>query len=180
MSIARGLLRAVLGSALSLVLFVSTTSAAEKYYMQVQGPKQGAFKGGVNRKGSRWIEVLSFSHAVKPPLDSATGKASGKRQHQPVAIRKSVDSASPALFQAAANSEVLQKVVFEIVRTGPAGKEQLYQTVTLTNARVSSAKKTGGKGTTNEQEEIEFTFAKIVMTDANGKVTATDDWTQTK
>lgn len=182
MHIASVLSRFAVGSALSFALFASAAPAAEKYYMKVEGTKQGEFKGNIARNGTKWIELTSFSYQVKPPLDSATGKASGKRQHQPVVIKKTVDSASPQLLQACTTNETLKEVVVQVTRTGPAGKEQLYQTVTLTNAHIPSAKKAGGKGTKkkNEEEEIQFTFQKIVVTDTNGKVTATDDWTLTK
>lgn len=182
MPIARRLLRVAFGVAFGFSLFGSAASAAEKYYMKVEGTKQGEFKGSVTRNGSRWIEISSFSYAVKPPLDAATGQASGKRQHKPIVIHKNIDTASPQLLQACTTNEALKEVVFQVTRTGAGGKEQLYETVTLTNAHIPSAKKIGGKGTKNknEEEEIEFTFQKIVMTDANGKVTASDDWTLTK
>lgn len=182
MLVANRFFRVALGAAFCFALFGSAASAAEKYYMKVEGTKQGEFKGSVTRNGSRWIEVSSFNYTVQSPRDAATGQASGKRQHKPIVIQKNTDSASPQLFQACTTNEVLKEVVFQVTRTGPAGKERLYQTFTLTNAHIPSAKKVGGKGTKkkDEEEEIEFTFQKIVTTNASGKVTATDDWTLTK
>ena len=39
--------------------------------------------------------VLTNGASVQSPRDAASGQASGKRQHQPVTIRKEVDAASP-------------------------------------------------------------------------------------
>ena len=39
--------------------------------------------------------VLNSSSSVQSPRDAASGQASGKRQHQPVTIKKEVDAASP-------------------------------------------------------------------------------------
>ena len=42
--------------------------------------------------------AINNSHSnIKQPRDLATGQASGKRQHEPVTIRKEVDAASPSL-----------------------------------------------------------------------------------
>ena len=42
--------------------------------------------------------VMNSGTTVQGPRDAATGQASGKRQHQPLTIRKEVDAASPKLI----------------------------------------------------------------------------------
>lgn len=45
------------------------------------------------------IAIESFSWGVSSPRDAASGQATGKRQYQPLIIRKQVDKASPLLFR---------------------------------------------------------------------------------
>ena len=168
-----------LAAAFCLTLLGSPAYGAEKYYLKMEGTKQGPFKGGVARNGSRWIEIVAFSAGVITPRDASTGQASGKRQHKPISITKEVDEASPQIFRAATTNEVLKDVVIQSVRPGPEGKEQVYQTITLTNAVISEVKKLSGKNK-NEQERFELTFQKIMVTNLQGKTTATDDWLASK
>jgi type VI secretion system secreted protein Hcp len=168
-----------LAAAFCLTLLGSQAYGAEKYYLQIEGVKQGPFKGGVERKGRSWIEVAAFSVGLISPRDAATGQASGKRQHKPISITKEVDESSPQLFQAATTNEVLKNVVIQSVRVDPRGKEQIYQTITLKNAHIPQIQKIGGKGK-REEERFDLIFQEIQVTDIQGKVTATDDWTASK
>jgi type VI secretion system secreted protein Hcp len=172
-------LAVALAAAFCLTLLGSPAYGAEKYYLQIEGVKQGAFKGSVKRNRSSWIEVAAFSAGAITPRDASTGQASGKRQHKPISITKEVDESSPQLFQAATTNEVLKNVVIQSVRVGPHGKEQVYQTITLKNAHIPQVKKIPGKGK-QEQERFEFIFQEIQVTDIQGKTTATDDWTASK
>ncbi len=45
------------------------------------------------------IAVESFSWGVVTPRDAASGQASGKRQYEPIIIRKRIDKTSPLLFR---------------------------------------------------------------------------------
>lgn len=56
---------------------------------------QGFLKiaGNLNR-----IPILGFSFDVEAPRDVHTGLSSGKRQHQPLVVRKEWDSSSPVLL----------------------------------------------------------------------------------
>ena len=106
-------------------------------YCSIEGNKQGKFHGE-NTKGHekhRWINVISFSYGVSQPHDVATGKASGKRQHQPVQIVKEWGPASPQLFSALINNESLN-VVFHFTKTDQDGKEQVYHTIQLSGASI--------------------------------------------
>jgi type VI secretion system secreted protein Hcp len=172
--------RVTLGALLLLALASLPASAAVNTYMKIDGVKQGPFKGEVKRSGStQWIPIVAIEHGIESPRDAATGQASGKRQHKPIKITKETDASSPQLARAAAGRETLREVVIEFVRTGPKGGEQLYQTITLTNALVTSVQRTHGARAgkeSHEQEEISFTYQKIEVKDAKGKVSAGDDW----
>ena len=169
-----------LGTVLWMVLAALPAFAGVSAYIKVDGAKRGQFKGEVTRNGSsQWIPVIAVAHEVASPRDVATGQASGKRQHKPVTITMALGAASPQFQRAQADHEALGQVVIEFVRMGPQGKEQVYQTVTLTNALVTHIQRSGANQTGRpgkmEQEEIELTFEKIEVT-ANGKTTASDDW----
>jgi type VI secretion system secreted protein Hcp len=179
MRIRRSVLRIAVAAGFCLTLLGSTAYGAEKYYVKIEGSKQGQFKGEVERNGSRWIEITAFSAGVQSPRDASSGQVSGKRQHKPISITKEVDEASPQIFRAATTNEVLKDVVIQSVRPGPKGQEQVYQTITLTNAVISEVKRLSGKNK-NEQERFQFTFQKIEVTNLQGKTTATDDWLASK
>jgi type VI secretion system secreted protein Hcp len=179
MHITKNAVAFVLTAAFCLTLLASPAYSAEKYYLKVEGTKQGQFKGEVERNGSRWIEITAFSAGVQSPRDAATGQASGKRQHKPIVITKEIDKASPQLLQAVTTNEVLKEVVIQSVRPEPKGKEQVYQTITLTNAVISKVKGFSGKNK-NEEEQFQFTFQKIEVTNLQGTKTATDDWLASK
>src|ERR1051326_3029705 len=117
---------------------------AYEFYVTIQGSKQGTFKGGADgvgktKKNAR-IPGIRFFFETISPRDLATGQASGKRQHKPILITKEWDAASPQLFSALVNNEILKSVLFEFVKTNAQGAEFVYHTVKLTNASVSDIK----------------------------------------
>ncbi len=101
------------------------------------------------------IEVNSWSWGVSNvtgPRDSASGQATGKRQHQPLMIKKSIDKATPLLFKAMSNGTH-------------------YKTVTLTRGSykvtffdvfISEFAHDGVAGA-EPTESVSFTYQKIEM-----------------
>lgn len=140
------------------MLTASLAYGAENYYLKIESTKHGAFKGEVARKGGLWTPALEV---VLPE----------KGQHQPVVVRKQVDAALQQFYRALTSNELLKQVVIDFVRTGPPGEETVYQTVTLTNANISSLKTIRPTGTAGmkEEDEISFTYQKIEVTDQLGK-----------
>ena len=53
---------------------------------------------------------------------------------------KAWGAATPQLFQALVTNEVLRSVLFEFVRSGEDGTEQIFQTIRLTNVGVAAIK----------------------------------------
>jgi type VI secretion system secreted protein Hcp len=171
--------RVTLGALLLLTLAWLPAAAAVNTYMKIDGVKQGPFKGEVKRSGgTQWISIVAIEHGIESPRDAATGQASGKRQHKPIKITKETDASSPQLARAAAGRETLREVVIEFVRTGPKGGEQVYQTITLTNALLTSVQRAQGRASKEPRphEELTFTYQKIEVKNSNGKVSAGDDW----
>ena len=157
---------------------------AHKFYVSIQGTTQGTFKGQGSGPDKNKIPGVSFSYGVETPINETTGLASGKRQHKPVMITKEWGAASPQLYQACVNNEVLKSVLCEFVDVSPAGVEQLAFTIELTNATIvefDGSVHFGEAGgpvlDTRELERLSFVFQKITITSVTGDTTAVDDWT---
>jgi type VI secretion system secreted protein Hcp len=175
-----------LSAVLCLTLLSSPSYAAFQAYVKIKGMKQGQIKGqGVREGSNQWIPVIAISHEAQSPRDNSTGMASGKRQHKPIKFTIELGTASPQLERARATNELLESVVIEFVRPGPRGKEEVYQTIELTNAQIAAIQRgenhgaagKGGEGKdAHETEEISLTFEKIEVTNDKGAKMATDDW----
>ena len=164
---------------------------AYEFYAKIEGTTQGAFKGESPRKAhAEQIAGLSYAHKITAPRDVATGQASGKRQHGPITITKEWGAASPQLFQALCTNEILKSVVFDFYNTTKEGTEQIYYTITLTDATVASIEYMTGTGEsagsakttatydTHELEAISFTYRRIEVESKVGKTMAMDDWVE--
>lgn len=119
----------------------------------------------------------SSSMAAAGPATSARaaggGRAAMRRVNEPVVIVRNVDEASPFFVKAAASGDTLSSVVFEFTRAVGTGTE-VYQTVTLTNAIVSSVKTINGG--IQPMEEVSFTFQKIAYQNKDGAAAAPASW----
>lgn len=119
----------------------------------------------------------SASMAVAGPATRARGAGEGRagmrRANDPVVIVRNLDEASKFFVTAAASGEILTSVVFEFKRTVGTVTE-VYQTVRLTNAMVSSVKTINGGD--RPMEEVSFTFQKIEYQNKDGAAAAPDSW----
>jgi type VI secretion system secreted protein Hcp len=127
--------------------------------LTVVGQKQGNFGSG--------LTITAYQHEIVSPRDPASGLPTGKRQHKPLVITKSIDKASPLLLRSLFNNENLTSVLIGLLRPGSAGP---VATVKLTNASVSDDVQHGN------YETISFTYQKIEWTWVDGGITAEDDW----
>ena len=129
------------------------------------------------------IEGIKFFYQLGSPRDVATGQAAEKRQHSPINFTKEWGAASPQLFQAAVTNEVLRSVTFEFVKPNPNGNGQeiIYETITLTNARVGSLKRYIATPTGSEQpdlralEDVTLMFQKIEINNTVAGTKAMDN-----
>src|SRR5439155_23032224 len=90
---------------------------------------------------------------------AARGRAAMRRTSDPVVIVKPMDESSSFFVNAGANGATFTYVRFEFKRTVGTTTE-VYQTVTLTNAIVSSVREINGNGA-HPMQEVSFTFQKI-------------------
>ena len=136
--------------------------AAVNAYMTVKGVKQGSIKGDAMSENIPLVSVVR---------DTATGMSAGKRTHSTITVTKKLDKTSPNLATAASSAEMLSVVItFE----GGSGDTKTAQRIVLTNAIVSSIRRSG------ENEQITFDYQAIEVTYAKGGKTAKDDWNAPK
>ena len=133
-----------------------------KFLMTMQLQTQGKLRGSVKSKGggsntSGTLEIDSFSFGVANPATNGnssgggsgketqnpfnsipgSGTPSSKAQQKPIRIVKQVDSASPQLYHALVTNELIQSATFQFYKSGTGGKEQIAQTVTITNGTIT-------------------------------------------
>ncbi len=135
----------------------------------------------LGREGS--IECVYYEQAVKTAREAGSALASGRRQYEPLLIRKRIDKSTPLLARALCNNEVIAGT-FKFFRPNPTGDgttEQFF-TVEITNGRINSQKQivpdTIVPATSTEPplEEVTFVFHTITWTYENGGVTHQDTW----
>jgi type VI secretion system secreted protein Hcp len=159
-------------------------------YLKIKGEK-GGFKGESRRKGREdWIPMLRFEWGVESLKDVATGASAGRRRHKPLTLWKELGASTPQIFQALCSNENLSDVKAEFTRTNIQGEEEVYITIELVDAQVTSVNySTGGAelgGDSNargndlfEQETIALTYSEVTITHSIASTSATDEWDTT-
>jgi type VI secretion system secreted protein Hcp len=159
-----------LGSVLVL-LSTTSTALAETVFMTVKAAKQGDIKGGVTQKGKEGaMQCSGFQSQLLVPRDSATGKASGRLQIDPVKCVKRIDRASPMLVNALLSNEALTDVTFSFSQPS-GGAEAVVYTMSLKNATVAGVRQfldPAGLA----QEEVTIAYQQATVTFVQGGVTA--------
>lgn len=122
----------------------SASAAQADYYLKIEG-----IEGE--------IEIQSFSWGVISPRDSASGQSTGKRQYQPIIIRKLLDKTSPLLARAVGQKKYVGTVT--IVKRASDGKTNEY-TAVFTDVAVSAVQHDGVQGSPIT-ETVSFTYQKI-------------------
>lgn len=129
------------------------------------------------------IECVYFKFAVKTAREAGSGMATGRRQYEPLLVRKRIDKSTPLLMKALCENQVVEGV-FKFFRPNPTGDgttEQFY-TVAFKQGRVASVQHVNpdtivpATSTDPPLEEISFVFHTISWTYTNGGVTHEDTW----
>ncbi len=169
------LLLLVAGSLLALC----PVHAAESIHIFLKGKVSGDIKGDLSDNS---IEGLAYQHEIVSPRDPASGLPTGRRQHKPFTIVKSLDKSTPLLYKMLATNEA-GDVSFKFYRKDPkTGQTTQYYTVELKNATISNIRdwKPNTRDLSAERagdlEEISFTYEKITWTYVEGGITFEDTW----
>lgn len=110
-----------------------------------------------DKKHKDWIEVLSFSHAVKQKAvrsRSGSGPAVGKIDHQDFSFTKTLDKASPKLNQLCCDGSIVDKVVVECCRA--TGDKTKYMEFKMSDVFVTSVNMGGGGGLPTESVSLNY------------------------
>ena len=142
-------------------------------------------KGSVNvmgREGS--IEVLGFGHGLFLPVDSASGKITGTRQHAPLVFEKEFDYSSPYLYKAVAKGQTLKSAEFKWYKINDAGQEEEYFNMLLEDVKVVSICpvmhdcKNPAMEKHNHLESVSLRYAKITWKHCDGNIIFADAWNE--
>jgi type VI secretion system secreted protein Hcp len=135
----------------------------------------------LGREGS--IECLFFESGVKTARETGSGLATGRRQYEPIKIRKRIDKSTPLLFKAMRSNQKIDGI-FKFFRPNPTGDgttEQFYS-IEIKDGRIATLKDMvpdciePASCNFPPLEEVEFVFHTITWTYTNGGITDTDTW----
>jgi type VI secretion system secreted protein Hcp len=131
------------------------------------------------------IECVFFEAGVRTAREAGSGMATGRRQYEPMLIRKRIDKSTPLIAKALTQNEVIE-AVFKFFRPNPTGDgttEQFY-TIEITGGRVASQRMWSpdtivpASATEPPLEEVSFVFHTITWTYEDGGITHQDTWNQ--
>lgn len=96
-----------------LALFVASipalTASAQHYYLELQGiPGESVDPTHID-----WIDVLQISHGIINPIVVGGDGGSSQPIHNPILIRKNLDSSTPLIIQALNEGDRIELAVFE-------------------------------------------------------------------
>jgi type VI secretion system secreted protein Hcp len=129
------------------------------------------------------IECVYYEQKVLTAREAGSGMATGRRQYDPLLIRKRIDKASPLLMKALVENQKIDGV-FKFYRPNPKGDgtTQQFYTVEIKDGRVASISQrvpdtiVPASSTEPPLEEVAFVFSTIKWTFTDGGVSHEDTW----
>lgn len=129
------------------------------------------------------IECLYYDEKVAAAREAGSGMTTGRRQYEPILIRKRIDKSSPLLAKALTQNQNVD-ATFKFFRPSPRGDgtTQQFYTVAIKHGRVASIRQvvpdtlTPASSTQPPLEEVTFVFSTISWTYTEGGVTHEDTW----
>ena len=129
------------------------------------------------------IECLFFETSVRTAREKGSSRATGRRTHEPIVIRKRIDKSTPLLYNALCSNQVVAGT-FKFYRPNPAGdgSTQHFYTVEFSEGRIASIRGTSpdcidpASSMDPPMEEVGFVFGEITWTYEDGGITADDSW----
>jgi type VI secretion system secreted protein Hcp len=116
------------------------------------------------------IECVSFLSSVTAATRAGSGMATGRRNHEGIAIRKPIDRSTPLLAKALCNNEAIA-ATFKFFRPNPTGDgtTEHFFTVEIDKARLTAIQLVSPDGYSNEDappavgpfEDVHFAYNEI-------------------
>ncbi len=160
---------------------------ASPAYLTITDDQGSQIKANVKIQGRvGTAEVLAFDYDVSIPSDKNTGALTAVRKHNAALITKTIDAASPDLFDACCRGKTLQSMKIDWYRINDKGEEENYYTHTLTGVKITKVRhfmlnvKDPEFDQYGHQEEVQVRFQKIEMNHPDGNLKATDSWTESR
>jgi|GEM_PF-425289 len=148
--------KAITAAALAGMILFPMSSPGSGYL------KIGDIKGeSTDNAHNDWIIIESFDMGIQLQRDAASGLPTGKRQHKPVTITKSVDKSSPKLMEAITTGRVIPMVRLELVTPGT---RTLYYQIVMKNVLVSSYQTGGSSGAAAAVESVGLDYEEVKWT----------------
>lgn len=131
------------------------------------------------------IECVFFESGVRTVREAGSAMATGRRQYEPMLIRKRIDKSSPLISKALTENQVIEGT-FKFFRPNPTGDgttEQFF-TIQIKKGRIASQRiwvpdtLVPASSTEPPLEEVTFVFHSINWTFTNGGITHDDTWDQ--
>jgi type VI secretion system secreted protein Hcp len=129
------------------------------------------------------IECLFFESGVRTAREAGSGMATGRRQYEPLLIRKRIDKSSPLISKSLVENAAIDGI-FKFFRPNPVGDgtTQHFYTIEIKKGRIASQRIWNpdtivpASSTEPPMEEVSFVFHTITWTYEDGGVTHTDTW----
>ena len=146
----------------SLVLFLGVFAAVLGAVPPVFGAVflriDGIAGESTDEAHKEWIDVLSFSHSISPPVEGGC-RASGRTDVRSFSVTKAVDKASKDLQTYCANGEHIPKVEVEFCQD--TGDEHCFLKFIMKDVIVTSVSPSGSADGDRPTEEVSFAYERI-------------------
>jgi type VI secretion system secreted protein Hcp len=152
-------------------------------YLKANGQdiKGESTQESLGRKDS--IECVYYEQGVITAREAGSGMATGRRQYEPLLVRKRIDKSSPLLMKALVENAKMDGT-FKFFRPNPKGDgtTQQFYTVDIKDGRIASVKQVvpdtivPASSTEPPLEEVTFVFHTIKWTYTDGGVSHEDTW----
>ncbi len=128
------------------------------------------------------IPLLALRNSIISPRDSASGLPTGRRQYQPITIRKRIDKASPLLMKALTENQSIEAQL-HFYRPASDGTMEMYYCIFLEGGSIVdhqlalgySLGDTATHEVSQPFEEISFTYQKITWLYPKSNISFEDD-----
>jgi len=174
-------MKRLIATTIAVLIFSASTFASGGVWITISGNSGQTNTQATEFRYSQSPRDLAGGSSSMVAVNAGTsargaggGRAAMRRTNDPVVIVKPMDESSSFFVNAAANGATFTYVRFEFKRT-VGTRTEVYQTVTLTNATVSSVREINGNGG-RPMQEISFTFQKIEYENKDGAAAAPGSW----